>query len=51
MSHSVELHDIGMTFGTTRAVGGVSPQVVLDLFGQFFAGRHLCCVKVALSGK
>ena len=24
MSHSVELHDIGMTFGQTRAVGDVS---------------------------
>ncbi|MEX4008584.1 ABC transporter ATP-binding protein [Neoaquamicrobium sediminum] len=34
MSHSVELHDIGMTFGTTRAVGGVSFTVES---GEFFS--------------
>ena len=34
MSHSVELHDIGMTFGTTRAVGDVSFTVE---GGEFFS--------------
>lgn len=34
MSHSVELHDVGMTFGATRAVGGVSFTVE---GGEFFS--------------
>jgi spermidine/putrescine transport system ATP-binding protein len=34
MSHSVELHDIGMTFGATRAVGDVSFTVE---GGEFFS--------------
>lgn len=34
MSHSVELHDIGMTFGSTRAVGDVSFTVE---GGEFFS--------------
>src|SRR5690606_36241195 len=34
MSHSVELHDVGMSFGTTRAVGDVSFTVQ---GGEFFS--------------